>query len=71
MGGLTTYVQYSTHLDGISIEDRMVDFDDREFDLENQTFIYRVDHDSYRLNTKPFVALKPEYKDRSKRIIFI
>ena len=70
-GNLSSYSQYSRHLDDLPIEERKVDFDEREFDLENRTFTYRVDPDSYYLNKIPYMALGPEYVDRSKRVILL
>ena len=70
-GRISAYTQYSVHLDNINVEDRRVEYDDREYDLDDFTFTYRIDHDSYFLNTKSYVALKPEYKDRTKRVILI
>ena len=70
-GQLSTYTQYSRHLDDTDVEDRAVDYDDREFDIYNMTYTYRLDPDSYKLNCKPFLALRPEYCDRSKRVILL
>ena len=70
-GNLSSYSQYSRHLDDIPIEQRKVDFDERKYDLENRTFTYRVDPESYELNKLPYLALGPEYTDRSKRVILL
>ena len=70
-GNLSSYSQYSRHLDNIPIEMREVDFDERKYDLENKTFTYRVDPESYDLNRLPYMAIVPEYTDRSKRVIFL
>ena len=37
-GTLTSYSQYSKHLDNICIENRMVDYDEREYNLQDRTF---------------------------------
>lgn len=70
-GNLSFYSQYSRHLDNIPIELRPVDFDERDYDLENRTFTYRVKPDSHEANLLPYMALYPEYVDRSKRVIFL
>ena len=70
-GTLTFYSQYSKHLDGVNVEDREVDFDEKEFDLARMTFTYRINHNTFKLNKKPYLALRPDYLDRSKRVIFL
>ena len=70
-GLLTSYCQYSKHLDQVPIEERIADFDDKEFNLEDKTYKFRISPDSYETNKLPYMALKPEYMDRSKRIIFL
>ena len=70
-GILTSYSQYSKHLDQVPVEGRVVDFCNKEFNLENRTFKYRIDHDSFEKNKLPYMALSPEYIDRSKRVIFL
>ena len=70
-GVLTTYSQYSKHLDQIPIENRKIDFCDKEFDLETRTYKYRINPDCYELNKIPYMALRPDYVDRSKRVIFL
>ena len=70
-GSMSSYSQYSRHLDDIPIELRTVDFDEREYNLEDRTFVYRINPDAYGLNRLPYMALAPEYLDRSKRVIFL
>ena len=70
-GVLTSYSQYSKHLDQTAVEERIVDFCEKEFNLENKTFRYRIDPESYENNKLPYMALRPEYFDRSKRVIFL
>ena len=70
-GMISSYVQYSKHLDSIELENRVIDFDDKEFDTINRTYVVRVSVESTVDNKKPYLALKPEYLDRSKRTILI
>lgn len=70
-GNLSSYSQYSRHLDNVPIELRTVDFDEKDYDLENRTFTYRVKPNSHEANMLPYMALYPEYIDRSKRVIFL
>ena len=70
-GNLASYSQYSKHLDNICIEDRMIDYDEKEYNLQDRTFKFRISHDTYDTNRIPYMMLKPEYVDRSKRLIFL
>ena len=70
-GLISSYVQYSKHLDSINVENRVLDFDDNEYDTVNKTYVVRVTVETTSDNKKPYLALKPEYLDRSKRTILI
>ena len=70
-GLISSYVQYSKHLDSIDLENRVIDFDNNEYDVINKTYVVRVSTETTADNKKPYLALKPEYLDRSKRTILI